>query len=237
MVPHRLNSSRPAVNYYERHIGDYIRDTAHLSLLEHGIYNRLIDTYYLREGPIPDAEAERLIGARSPAEKKATRAILAEFFQLRDGKWYQTRCEEEIAAYRELVASQSNRGKAGAAARWGKRALQTDSKRDASSMPEACNKHPTSNANAMLGDGLPSPISQKKIPVGEAAPPVGSLKTQIFRLGKQLGIHGGILTPEIERCGESAVWQALGKTLEARPAENVPYFRALLKPRERGFQA
>jgi uncharacterized protein YdaU (DUF1376 family) len=31
------------VNYYERHIGDYLKDTAHLSLLEHGIYTRLLD--------------------------------------------------------------------------------------------------------------------------------------------------------------------------------------------------
>jgi hypothetical protein len=48
------------VNYYERHIGDYLKDTAHLSLLEHGIYTRLLDVYYTRECPIPKAEVSRL---------------------------------------------------------------------------------------------------------------------------------------------------------------------------------
>ena len=48
------------MNYYERHIGDYLKDTAHLSLLEHGVYSRLLDVYYTRESPIPAADAERL---------------------------------------------------------------------------------------------------------------------------------------------------------------------------------
>jgi hypothetical protein len=35
--------------YYNFNIGDYRRDTVHLSILEHGIYRQLIDTYYLNE--------------------------------------------------------------------------------------------------------------------------------------------------------------------------------------------
>lgn len=45
------------MNFYKRHIGDYIKDAAHLSLLEHGVYARLMDVYYTREAGIPDGQA------------------------------------------------------------------------------------------------------------------------------------------------------------------------------------
>jgi len=79
------------VNYYERHIGDYLKDTAHLSLLEHGVYTRLMDVYYTREGAIPAKEVARLIGARSKDEREARAAVLAEFFVLEDGLHRQER--------------------------------------------------------------------------------------------------------------------------------------------------
>lgn len=87
------------MNYYERHIGDYLKDTAHLSLLEHGVYTRLMDVYYTREGPIPAKEAARLIGARSKDEREALETVLAEFFVLVEGVHRQERCEREIKRY------------------------------------------------------------------------------------------------------------------------------------------
>lgn len=106
-----------AVNYYERHIGDYIRDTSHLSLLEHGAYTRLLDIYYARESGIPDDQAERLVCARTEEERAAVRAVLKEFFTL-DGKvWRHARCDAEIAAHHEYIAKQSRNGKKSAEAR------------------------------------------------------------------------------------------------------------------------
>jgi len=106
-----------AVNYYERHIGDYIRDTSHLSLLEHGAYTRLLDIYYARESGIPDDQAERLVCARTEEERAAVRAVLKEFFTL-DGKvWRHARCDAEIAAHHEYIAEQSRKGKKSAEAR------------------------------------------------------------------------------------------------------------------------
>lgn len=84
------------MNFYKRHIGDYVRDTAHLSLLEHGVYARLLDVYYSRETGIPDGQAARLIGARAKDEVAAVDAVIREFFTIRDGVWIQRRCEREI---------------------------------------------------------------------------------------------------------------------------------------------
>lgn len=83
------------MNYYERHIGDYIKKTAHLSLLEHGIYTRLLDVYYDREQPIPESKVARLIGAAT----LAFQVVLQEFFELVDGAWVNSRCDEEISAF------------------------------------------------------------------------------------------------------------------------------------------
>lgn len=87
------------LNYYERHIGDYIKDTAHLSLLEHGVYARLLDVYYSREAPIPGEQVYRLVGAKGKDEKAAVDLILAEFFLNEGGSWRQKRCDEVISEY------------------------------------------------------------------------------------------------------------------------------------------
>lgn len=95
------------MNYYKRHIGDYMKDAAHLSLLEHGVYVRLMDVYYTRELPVPVDQAARLIGARSKEEREALAAVASEFFAVVDGCYTQGRCDKEIAAM--LAKAESNR--------------------------------------------------------------------------------------------------------------------------------
>lgn len=85
------------MNFYKRHIGDYIKKAGHLTLLEHGIYARLMDVYYTNEAGIPESKAARLIGARTKDELQALVNVLDEFFTLVDGLYTQGRCEEEIA--------------------------------------------------------------------------------------------------------------------------------------------
>jgi uncharacterized protein YdaU (DUF1376 family) len=106
------------VNYYERHIGDYLKDTAHLSLLEHGIYARLMDVYYTREEPLNKTGIARLIGCRTDEEVDATLAVLAEFFyEGEDGTYTQPRCEREIARFREKQAQAKRAAQASVASR------------------------------------------------------------------------------------------------------------------------
>lgn len=88
------------MNYYEKHLGDYLKNAAHLTLLEHGVYSRLMDVYYVHEAAIPAAKAARLIAARTKEELAALELVLQEFFELRDdGCWHQSRCDEAIEAY------------------------------------------------------------------------------------------------------------------------------------------
>lgn len=101
------------MNYYNHHIGDYAKDTAHLSMLEDGAYRRLLDICYATEKPLPSDERAifRLVRAQTKAEREAVKAVLGDFFKLKDDGWHQKRCDEEIAAATEK--SQKARDSAG----------------------------------------------------------------------------------------------------------------------------
>lgn len=64
------------MNYYPHHIGDYIKATAHLSMLEHGAYRILLDRYYSMECGIPADQVYRLARARSEDERRTVDAVL-----------------------------------------------------------------------------------------------------------------------------------------------------------------
>lgn len=101
------------MNYYERHLGDYAKDTGHLSMLEHGAYTLLLDRYYSTEHGIPADQAHRIARARSKEERAAVDAVLAEFFTLTDGIWTKGRVEEEIAAASVRINAAKVNGKKG----------------------------------------------------------------------------------------------------------------------------
>ena len=101
------------MNYYKRHIGDYMKDASHLSLLEHGIYMRLLDVYYTRESAIPVDQAARLIGARTKDEKEALTVVAGEFFKEENGFYFQTRCELEIGVMKQKTETNREVGKRG----------------------------------------------------------------------------------------------------------------------------
>jgi uncharacterized protein YdaU (DUF1376 family) len=70
------------MNYYQRHLGDYARDTGHLTLLEHGVYTVLLDWQYGTEKPLPEqtTKVQSICRAYSKAEKEAVIRVRNEFF-------------------------------------------------------------------------------------------------------------------------------------------------------------
>lgn len=89
------------MNYYEHHIGDYDKNTAHLTACEDGIYSRMIRRYYDKEMPLPaDVEqVKRLMRARTKEEKQAVVNVLAEFFILEDDGWHQKVCDQVLEKF------------------------------------------------------------------------------------------------------------------------------------------
>lgn len=101
------------MNYYERHLGDYARDTGHLSMVEHGAYSLLMDRYYATEQGIPDDQAHRVARARSRDEKAAVDTVLNEFFTLSDGVWLHGRIEAELGKALGRIEAARENGKRG----------------------------------------------------------------------------------------------------------------------------
>lgn len=103
------------MNYYPHHIGDYRRDTAHLSLLEHGVYRQLIDWYYLDESPIP-AETQqvmRRLSAKTQEEQNAVICVLNDFFEKTETGFRHERCENELEFYKNRGSTSRQNGKLG----------------------------------------------------------------------------------------------------------------------------
>lgn len=92
------------MNFYPFYIGDYSKDTMHLSWDEDMAYRRLMDVYYAREAPIPldKQKVYRLVRATSEEQIAAVDAVLDEFFQQTPGGWINGVLDREIkAAYEE----------------------------------------------------------------------------------------------------------------------------------------
>jgi uncharacterized protein YdaU (DUF1376 family) len=106
------------MNFYKHYIGDFQRDTGHLSLTERGAYLALIHHYYATEKPLPnniDALC-RIAGAVSAIERKAVKVAIS-FFDSVDSGLMHSRIEAEI----HKAGEQSNTNRDIALAREAKR--------------------------------------------------------------------------------------------------------------------
>jgi len=139
------------MKYYQHHIGDYRKDTAHLSLLEHGIYRQLLDLYYDREGHIEYdlKRISRLISVRTKKERDLLKNVVEDFFVEKNGFLFQRRCEKEIVQ----LYDKSEKARQSALIRWGK-------VNDANAM----RTHSGCNARDDANDMLPiNPLTHKPI--------------------------------------------------------------------------
>lgn len=119
------------MNYYKFHIGDYRRDTAHLSLVEHGIYRQLIDQYYLSESPLPEIQKlMRSLSIRNADDERSLASVLGDFFELTDCGYVHKRCDLEIDAFHQ----KSTKARESANERWDR----LKKERDANAMRTQC---------------------------------------------------------------------------------------------------
>jgi len=103
------------LHYYTFNIGDYRRDTSHLSRIEHSIYRDLIDWYYLDESPIPKETqmVSRRLCIKTDEEAEAVKNVLSDFFVLCDDGYRHFRIDADIAKYSEKSEKNKENGKKG----------------------------------------------------------------------------------------------------------------------------
>lgn len=98
------------MNYYRRFPGDYLRDTRQLTLLQHGVYNLLLDQLYATEERIPTVQdAVRICQATTVDEQSAVIEILAKFFKKTTVGFTNNRFEKELKTRKDWCKRQKTK--------------------------------------------------------------------------------------------------------------------------------
>jgi len=110
--------------WYPRDMGKYARDTKHLTMLEHGAYNLLLD-YYYSTGSLPSTEQcssnatllldhsriYRVCAAMKKEEQEAVDNVISMFFKLKKSFYIHERCDEVIEEQEQKHQRRVNAGK------------------------------------------------------------------------------------------------------------------------------
>jgi uncharacterized protein YdaU (DUF1376 family) len=100
-------------SWYAHYPGDYGRDTAHLSLVEHGAYRLLLDHYYATSAPLPadPAPLYRICRAFDETERKAVDSVLQQFFSRQADGYHNSRADAELQKQAQIHERLSNAGR------------------------------------------------------------------------------------------------------------------------------
>ena len=132
------------MNFYPRHLGDYAKDTHHLTLVEHGVLTLLLDRLYATEKPFTRKEAYEVCRPSTKTEKQAVERVLADYFVDTKVGYINHRALREIEKYQE----KSSKARQSALSRWtpekDANAMRTHSERNAKAMLSN-NQYPISN--------------------------------------------------------------------------------------------
>ncbi len=119
------------MNFYKHYIGDYQRDTGHLSLTEHGAYRLMLDIFYATARPLPKDKKTlyRLLRAASRSEREAIDSVTEQFWRAEEDGLVNHRATLEI----EKAEKQAQTNRQIARVREERRRLKRSEIREASS--------------------------------------------------------------------------------------------------------
>jgi uncharacterized protein YdaU (DUF1376 family) len=100
------------------YIGDYLRDTMHLTTEQHGAYLLLIFAYWTTGPLLDDDEWLSSITKLCRPDWEQVRPTMEGFFHVEDGFWCHKRIDEELRKASSIANARSLAGKAGMAKRW-----------------------------------------------------------------------------------------------------------------------
>jgi uncharacterized protein YdaU (DUF1376 family) len=190
------------MHWYKRHIGDYGKKTAHLSLLEHGVYGALLDWSYATEQCLPPEKDSiyHICGAASAKEKRAVDKVVNEFFIPTTEGRKNKRTFEECEEYRRIGKIKRKAVRV----RWDNISntdvLQNGSEPDTSQEPRTDNPEPTT---------IPQEAESQK-PEANAAPEIPSVE-EVKTWAQMSGVDPDYAVMQHGRTTKAGMWLIAGR--------------------------
>lgn len=217
------------MNYYQHHIGDFIRDTARLNDSQCMAYLRLLWMYYETEEPLSgDVDA---IAFRIGANASDVHQILKHFFFEHEGMWHQSRCDKEILAFRE----KSDKAKRSADARWSNaNAMRTHNERNANEHVSDANQQPVTNNQVKTLKTAPDKpaFDPVEIPLPDCIPRPAWAEWIAYRRERKLSVKERTMIAQVSNlCDWSSKGHSVVEILKASISNG---WQGLFEPKNKG---
>ena len=155
--------------FYKRFPGDYVRDTAHLSLVQHGAYSVMLDTYYSTGKPLPADKPSlyRICKAMNQSERNAVDYVADQFFPVSDdGLRHNKRADGEIERHGKQVAINREIGNRGGRPKKTESVIEsvieTETETEPNRNPSHSQSQITTKSSALSGKPDLPPLNGKK---------------------------------------------------------------------------
>ena len=207
------------MNWFKLYIGDYQRDTAHLSITEHGAYQLMLQHYYATERPLPAGKAlHRMLRAQDKAERDAIDTVAAQFWTETPAGLVNHRADVEIGK----AGAQADTNRSIALAREARRKAARQG--DETSTNRATNDQPNQTPDTRLTPSVPdgTGASPPSAPAEVQAKPL-TAKERVWLLGVPLlgdtAASRSLLGKLSKTYGEDALARVLAEATADPPAE------------------
>lgn len=222
------------LNFFKLYIGDYQRDTAHLSVTEHGAYQLMLQHHYATEKPLPTGkELHRMLRAQTKIEREAIDRVAAEFWVTTPDGLINERAKLEIARADHQRTVNQQVGKLGG--------------RPKTPRKDKPNENRIGSQTEAINNPTQTPDTRHSEPNGSGAGAPPDTADHIFGLGVPLLTASGctdrnarsMLALLHKQHGGLAVVAALERCAREKPLQPIPWLQAVMTPKSRhtGFEA
>jgi uncharacterized protein YdaU (DUF1376 family) len=165
-----MSGARPDT-WMPLYVGDYLRDTMHLTTVQHGAYMLLLMAAWTRGGELPASDAQLAGIARlTPKAWADMKPVLSAFFHISETSWQHGRVDREISKAKRMTEAKAEAGKKGSQRRWQKDGEPIAEPSDSHRQTDAPSPSPSPSPSVAKATGAEAPLKAEEISRETPAP-------------------------------------------------------------------